>query len=392
MNRIWRAILVILLVSAIGFPIYWQLTWVDSEGLERYERAETELVVANLANATLTLYRSGNTLADTTRIREFDGKRIWLKPGNYFIRSDDGQTTSYFPVPLSGFRSGPDDDGTFQVTVRPFAAELPPHITDHSSFAFIPSGNFLLGDKQNPREPHYVWLTGYFISPSEVTNEEFREFLHAPDGYDDRANWTLQGNSWKVGMPSRTSALLKPSEHDYIRFGQPDQPVVWVTWYEARAYCSWLSRRFASRKWQFSLPTDAEWEKVARGPDNFDYALGMFISDAEVQLYNWRKNPDAPVTVVGRAGAQYRSNRYGVFHLTGNVAEWTQSIQSPYSKEHPYTDDDRNYDDTPGLRTVRGGSWYSEATSYLYTPYRDSFQPEHRTQDVGFRIVAKKLP
>jgi hypothetical protein len=55
-------------------------------------------------------------------------------------------------------------------------------------------------------------------------------------------------------------------------------------------------------------------------------------------------------------------------------------------------DDDRNHDDTAGLRVARGGSWYSASIAILYIPYRDAFQPEHSTQDIGFRIAAKLLP
>ena len=151
------------------------------------------------------------------------------------------------------------------------------------------------------------------------------------------------------------------------------------------AFCVWDGGR---------LPTDAEWEKVARGPDGFDYALGMTISDDEVSLYNWRKNPGASVTVVGIQSTRdsYMPNRYGIYHLTGNVAEWSQSVNVPYNRDHPYLEDERNHDETPGLRSARGGSWYSAAISYLYIPYRDAFQPEHCNQELGFRIVAKALP
>ena len=380
---------------AVIAAIAWWLTRDDREEQAHYEQGETELVISNLANSTLILYKAGKNLSDTSRLLEFTGKNIWLKQGNYFLRTDDGGRTTFIPVPLTGYRCGPDKDGSFFVTIRPMPKAFPPRLlTSLPEFIYVPSGNFLLGDRQNPREPHYIWLTGYFIAPFEVTNGEFKEFLNASDGYNDAANWTEQGRRWKSTVKSHATALLKPTDADYIRFGQSDQPVALVTWFGANAFCQWLSRRYADRKWQFSLPTDAEWEKAARGPDNFDYALSMFISDAEVKLYNWKKNPDNPVPVFGieATRAAYQPDRYGLYHITGNVVEWTQSTDRPFNREHPYVDDERNHDVAAGLRTARGGSWYSAAISYMYIPYRDSFQPEHSTRDIGFRIVARVLP
>jgi formylglycine-generating enzyme required for sulfatase activity len=142
------------------------------------------------------------------------------------------------------------------------------------------------------------------------------------------------------------------------------------------------------------LPTEAEWEKGARGPDNFDYGLGMTIGDVETPRYNWKKNPDAPVTVVGNDESEklFRPNRYGLYHASGNVTEWTQSVNRQYNRVQPYRDDERNHDDATGLRVARGGSWYSASTANLYIPYRDAFQPEHSSQDIGVRVVARRLP
>ena len=382
-----------IVLTAIAIALW--LTNDDREENARYERGETKLVISNLANSTLSLYKAGKNLADTTRVQAFIEKNIWLRPGNYFLRSDDGGRSTFIPVPLIGYRYGPDKDGSFLVTIRPMPKAFPPRLLNSlPEFVYIPGGNFLFGDRQNPREPHYIWLTGYFIAPFEVTNEEFREFLNASGGYNDAANWTEEGRRWKSTIKSHATALLKPTDVDYKRFGQPDQPVALVTWFEANAFCKWISRKYADHKWQFSLPTDAEWEKAARGPDNFNYALSMFISDTEVKLYNWKKNPDDPVPVFGiqATPALYKPNRFGLYHITGNVVEWTQSTDRPFNREHPYIDDDRNNDEATGLRTARGGSWYSAAISYMYIPYRDSFQPEHSTQDIGFRIVARALP
>ncbi len=360
-----------------------------------YERDETELVVSNLAGAKVSLYRAGKNLSDTTLLTTFNGARMWLPRGNYFLQISRNQQIFFIPVPLSGYRSGPDAEGAFLVTVRPPPTSYPPRLLFNlPEFVYIPSGNFLLGDRLNPREPHYVWLTGYFISAYETTNAEFREFLTDSGGYVQEANWTEAGKRWKSANVSQTTALLQPNDAEYQRFGQPDQPVVWVNWFEANAFCKWLTKKIGNARWLYTLPTEAEWEKAGRGPDNLDYGLSMFISDGESPLYNWKKNPDAPVTLAGmqQSASAYPPNRFGLYHVSGNAVEWTQSINRAFGRQHPYADDDRNHDGTTGLRVARGGSWYSASIANLYIPYRDAFQPEHSSQDLGFRIVARLLP
>jgi formylglycine-generating enzyme required for sulfatase activity len=81
-----------------------------------------------------------------------------------------------------------------------------------------------------------------------------------------------------------------------------------------------------------------------------------------------------------------------MYHASGNVAEWTSSAFWPYSRQQPFADDKRNDPDLDDRRTVRGGSWYSATSAPLYLPYRDAFQPYHRANDVGFRLVAKRKP
>ena len=82
-------------------------------------------------------------------------------------------------------------------------------------------------------------------------------------------------------------------------------------------------------------------------------------------------------------------NRYGLYHMSGNAAEWTQSLFRAYGQDNPYAEDDRNRDDVAGRRSVRGGSWYSATTAPLYIPYRDAFHPDHNNNDLGFRVVAR---
>jgi formylglycine-generating enzyme required for sulfatase activity len=388
-RRGWLFVSAVLLALGVWMVLHWRA---DEVRYERWQRGETVLVISSPPNVTLELFRAGNSLADASPVALVSEKQ-WLPAGNYFLKVKSGAGILYYPVPLTS--SPHESDEPFVITVRPVPAEFPPKLLLHQpDYVFIPSGTFLLGDRLNPREPHAVWLTGYFVGSFEVTNEEFRTFLSAADGYWNDSLWTVDGLRWRATGRSQVSALLKPSDARYQRFGQPDQPVTWVNWFEANAFCRWLTKRLGAGRWWYALPTEAEWEKAARGPDSFDYGLGMTISDAEVTLYNWKKNPDAPVTVVGWKATltAYQSNRYGLYHMSGNVAEWSQGVLVPYNRNRPYRDDERNHDETPGLRVVRGGSWYSAATSYLYIPYRDAFQPEHSSQETGFRVVVRRLP
>lgn len=360
-----------------------------------FESEETEVVVADLAGANHTVFKAGNNLQDAAPVAAV-AETFWLPRGNYFLKVEGSGRSFFYPIPLVGYHSGPDKEGTFGITVRLPGSDSPhgllPGLPD---YAFVPSGNFLFGDHLRVQEPHYVWLASFYINPFEVSNAEFREFLIDPRGYQDGTNWTAAGQKWKAANTSHVTALLKPTDDDYRRFGQPDLPVVQVNWFEANAFCRWLTRTWGHGKWLYALPTEAEWEKAARGPDNFDYALGMSISDQEVGLYNWRKNPGADVTVVGMAEtiSKYQPNRYGVYHMTGNVTEWAQSIYRPYSRQHPYIDDDdRNHDETPGERVLRGGSWYTASVAVLYIPYRENFRPEVQTPYLGFRVVAHPVP
>src|SRR5215510_10240401 len=361
----------------------------------RFERGETEPVISNLARVPVQLYRAGKNPGDAQLVASFNGERIWLSAGDYFLKASYPSREVFYPAPIAGYRRGPDTGGSFVITIRTLPDETPPSTAAlRDNWALIPSGNFLFGDRQNPRESHYVWLPAYFIAGFEVTNAEFAEFLSDPRGYASDSSWTAAGREWKATTASKTSAALKPTDAEFKRFGQPDHPVTGVTWFEAQAYCHWLMKKFGRGRWLFSLPSEAEWEKAARGPDGFDFALSRSLSDGEVNLYNWKKNPGAEVTVVGAGASQtsYQPNRYGIYHLSGNVVEWTSSVARPFNRDRPYVDAERNREDVYEARVARGGSWYSASIALLYIPYRDSFQPEVSNHDLGFRIVARPLP
>lgn len=358
----------------------------------RRARGETRLEILNRSGATVRLHRAGGTLDDALAM-PLAPEVTWLPEGSYFVEARAGTRSWFYPVSLAGLGAG-RGVGSFTVTVRSPGSTAPPLPPGGSAeFAFIPAGAFQLGERRNPVETHFAWTTSFHISVFEVTNGQFRRFLESPDGYADRRNWTEAG--WAARYSSTLStARLTPANADYRRFGRDDLPVVLVSWFEANAYGRWLTRTVGGGKWLYRMPTEAEWEKAARGPDGFDYGLGMELSEPQAHLYNWKKNPEAEVTLVGagETPARYRANRYGVFHASGNAGEWTQGVSRPYGRKSPYRDDDRNRDDTAGMRVTRGGSWYSATVSRLSVAYREEFQPELTSNDLGFRVAAFALP
>lgn len=393
-KRKWVAVAALAVLVAAGAVFVWSFGARERDERIHFERDETRLIITNLSGGAVHLYKAGVRLEKAIEV-PYAGDQVWLEPGNYFLEVEQAGSVSCYPVPIVGYKSGPDEDGALIVTIRqPPPGEPPPLLPASPPFALIPSGQFLLGERLNRQDPHYVWLAGYFIGKFEVTNAEFREFLNDPTGYNDGANWTHDGKRWKTSNASQATALINPFDEDHARFGQDDQPVVNVSWYEANAYCRWLTRKVGGQKWSFGLPHEAEWEKAARGPDGLDYGLSNTVSDDEVKLYNWRKNPSAEVTVAGWRDTQtgYKPNRYGLYHMSGNVTEWTQSVERAYNRQHPFVDDDRNHDDVVGPRVMRGGSWYTASVAVLSLSYREFFQPSVSAPYLGFRVVARPLP
>jgi formylglycine-generating enzyme required for sulfatase activity len=382
------------IVVLVAAAAAWQQQRVARARTAHFERGEIALRVIAPPSAQVTLYRAGTDLDTLTREPPVEGER-WLRPANHLVEIQRDGAHFWYPVPLAGQMRGPDLLGTFSVTSRPVVSGTPPSLDAvPSRYVFVPSGTSAIGDTKNPNESHFVYVTAFFIDAFEVTNAEFRRFMEDPQGYEGRDSWTDAGWAWKQGTGVTVASRFAMAEAADPRFNSDDQPVVLVNWYEASAYARWLTQRLGNEQWLFRLPTEAEWEKAARGPDGFDYGLGVTLSEPEAPRYNWRKNPGAEETVVGVEASRrrYHPNRYGVYHASGNVAEWLQSQSRPHNRSRPYAADDRNDEEARGKRTTRGGSWYSATATRLHLAYREEFQPELRSNDLGFRLVALPLP
>jgi len=213
----------------------------------------------------------------------------------------------------------------------------------------IPAGEFTMGsDHGVERPPHTVFVDAFEIDKLEVTNQEFERF------------------AWETSYVTDAERAGETSWRYYAK-NKPNHPVVKVGWNDARAYCEWAGKR---------LPTEAEWEKAARGADARSYPWGNQWDAAKA---NAKEAGNRGTTPVGSfpAGA----SPYGVLDMAGNVAEWT----ADWFKAYPGGDFYSPYFGEK-FRVIRGGGWFNDEQS-VRTTERSCSGVEAANDDVGFRCV-----
>ena len=252
----------------------------------------------------------------------------------------------------------------------------------------IPEGPFLMGtpeselyelkklgieQKKLEREvpQHKVTLDEYAIARYPVTNAEFDRFIQ-DGGYDDPDYWTDTG--WKQ---KESEGWTQPRYWEDEKWNDPSQPVVGVSWYEALAYCRWLSARSGR---EYLLPSEAQWEKAARGTDGRRYPWG---DDWHPDRCNNKESGPGRTTPVG----QYPEgdSLSGVGEMVGQVWEWCSSKYAPYRYKPDDGREELAGDDT---RILRGGSWYdSSPAGRCRCGYRFRLNPWNWFNLGGFRCV-----
>ena len=242
----------------------------------------------------------------------------------------------------------------------------------------VPAGRFLMGSStadpqaQSDEQPqHTLTLPTYWIGKTEVTNAQFRPFVEG-DGYTNQTYWDADGWQWRT-----ENKVNQPTCWSDAQWNNANHPVVCVTWYEAMAYTRWVNAQTGQR---FSLPTEAEWEKAARGTDGRIYP---WSNTWEANRANSEEAGIGKTTPVG----QYPSGAspYGALDMAGNVWEWTRSVYQHY----PYDlADGREDGSNPAQKdfTLRGGARGS-LPIYLRTANRGFNSPDYPHQVVGFRLV-----
>lgn len=234
-----------------------------------------------------------------------------------------------------------------------------------SEMVTIPAGSFTMGSNEGPedeRPAHEVTLAAYAIDRFPVTNARYAEFLNAAKASVARL----------YDIEDRDARIHHRGERWVADAGYENHPAVEVPWAGAVAYCAWREKR---------LPTEAEWEKAARGTDARRYPWGNEIPDSRRARYASAYNETAAVEA-HPAGA----SPYGVRDMSGNAWEWVSSAYRPY----PYRSDDGREDLKAGpVRGTRGGG-HDSPTSEITTTQRGrtlSRNPSAGHHNIAFRCA-----
>lgn len=245
------------------------------------------------------------------------------------------------------------------------------------------------------RPAHKVTLPAYKIDKYEVTNGQYRDFLIATGhgvpytwprngyNYSDQqlATWPLEAlqdvatNRFKLDMdvPSMNKKDLL-TEMSKANKNRDRMPVTSVTWSDANDYCNWAKKR---------LPSEAEWEKAARGTEGFEYPWGNTWDAKKINTMS--ENPDAPYSTVGSFPSDV--SPYGAYDMAANVSEWVADWYKAYPGAP--ASDIKFFGETQ--RVVRGGvtsSGHYDSLSVVFrAAKRTHLLPKSALIDLGFRCV-----
>jgi formylglycine-generating enzyme required for sulfatase activity len=253
----------------------------------------------------------------------------------------------------------------------------------------IAAGEFIMGSDSDGRPEtspeHTVYLDEYTIFKTPVTNAHFAQFV-ALTGYRtlaEQQGWSYLGVDLDKGIGAYWAA---PTGLGSSLLGRSDHPVFHVSWYDAVAYCAWAGG------W---LPTEAQWEKAARGTDGRIYPWGNDEVSAEKANFcdvncpaPWANTTedDGYATLAPVGSYPAGASSYGVLDLAGNINEWVADwLAEDYFSVSP--DANPTGPDTGEVKVEKGGSWYTGWTN-LRSFARSNYEiPDHSHDMEGFRCV-----
>jgi formylglycine-generating enzyme required for sulfatase activity len=251
-------------------------------------------------------------------------------------------------------------------------------------FARVPAGEFVMGADDadaDQRPAHTAYVDAFYLSIHTITNQQYAEFVRAT-GHPVPAVRDLP----IVVTPPQELAFRELAVPYVWRGGEVPvdrlrHPVTLITHADAVAYCNWLTSKLAAI---VRLPTEAEWERAARGGaegqrypwgDDIDASRANFLPDLAVKRYRGTR----PV-------GSFAPNGFGLYDMAGNVWEWVADWYAPDAYRHRAR---RNpvgpIDGTQ--RVVRGGSWVTDDIDQLRCSHRHKVPPDTYAYSIGFRVA-----
>jgi formylglycine-generating enzyme required for sulfatase activity len=235
----------------------------------------------------------------------------------------------------------------------------------------IPSGYFEIGSRFHSREQfrRSVHVAEFDIAHTPVTVTQYAAFLNS-GAVRQKRWWSNEGWEWLMGGIDGWGRENRWQPETWENQRQrPYHPIVGVTWYEACAYCAWVSHE---KECVVRLPTEEEWEYAARGDDGRPYPWGDYFDSTltntlEAGCYDTVEVTSIPGDV----------SSFGVMDMAGNVQEWTSSDYSPMANEQYYG---------RSLKIVRGGS-FNDTSFGSRTSYRRAYPLGYYFPFLGFRVV-----
>ena len=279
----------------------------------------------------------------------------------------------------------PNEKGTIEnngcLTQLPLTtSHIPPTI-------FVPAGTFTMGclseerdgncsDDEKPARSD-VKVDAFYIGKYEVTNEEFAAFLNA------KGNQEEEGSEW-VDLEGEFGDVKCRIQKDGDRFvveeGFEKHPMIYVSWYGARAYCQWLSQQTGQN---YRLPSEAEWEYAARGAEQGAKDKFLYSGSNTIDEVAWYDGNSGNQT--HEVGKQ-QPNQLGLYDMSGNVREW---CADPWHDNYANAPQDAKVWDEGGnnlYRVLRGGSWNYDPWNCRVAS-RFNSNPDFRFINNGFRVA-----
>lgn len=244
------------------------------------------------------------------------------------------------------------------------AAAVRAIIGDPFEWCEVPAGEFLYGEKTEK-----LVLPTFAIAKYPITYSQFQKFLDAKDGFHDPR--------WQEGLAEHSETAGNQ------QWKNADHPRERVSWYDAIAFCRWLSFRLEQgyditqpESWAVRLPTEFEWEKAARGTDGRIYPWGNLFYQARANTKESGLKQTTQVTAYPQSASPY-----GALDMVGNVWEWCLT-----DYDNPVVIAGEENLSSSARRVSRGGSWLDDSVSHHVTD-RDYFSPYVRRSNRGFRIM-----